>query len=160
MMEKIYLGKITSFHGIKGEIRIISDFDYIDEAFKIGNRIFIEEEEHIIKSYRKHKNYKMITIDDYSNINEVLYLRNKRVYIDREVLNIDKILDTDLIGMKVFVNNVEKGIIKNIEKITLKKKIIVVEYRQKEILVPYEFLENINKEEGYVNIKNIEGLGL
>lgn len=159
-MEKIYLGKVTSFHGIKGEIRIISDFDYIDEALKVGNSIFIDNEKHIIKSYRKHKNYKMITIDDYNNINEILYLKNKKVYIDRDVLNIDKVLDTDLIGMKVFVEKEEKGIIKNIEKITLKKKIIVVEYRQKEVLVPYEFIENINKEKGYVNIKSIEGLGL
>lgn len=159
-MEKIYLGKVTSFHGIKGEIRIISDFDYIDEALKIGNSILIGDEEHTIKSYRKHKNYKMITIDDYTNINEVLYLKDKKVYIDRKVLNIDKVLDTDLIGMKVLVGKEEKGIIKNIEKITSKKKIIVVEYRQKEILVPYEFIEKIDKERGCVNIKNIEGLGL
>lgn len=159
-MDLIYLGKITSFHGIKGELRIISDFDYIDDAFKVGNEIIIDKESHIIKSYRKHKNYKMITIDDFNNINDVLYLKNKKVYISRDVLNINKVLDNDLIGMKVVCNNKETGIIKRIEKISLKKKIIVVEYKKKEVLVPYEFIEDINIKDEIVTIRYIEGLGL
>ena len=158
-MELVYIGKITSFHGIKGEIRIISDFDYIDEALKVGNTIIIDNDPHIIKTHRKHKNYEMITIDNYTNINEVLYLKNKKVYIDRS--NLDKdILDNDLINMKIIYNNEEKGIVKRVEKITLKKKIIVVEYKHKEIFVPYELIEKISKDDNSIYIKYLEGLGL
>ena len=158
-MELVYLGKITSFHGIKGEIRIISDFDYISDALKVGNTILIDEIPHIIKSYRRHKNYEMITIDDYTNINEVLYLKNKKIYIDRKYLNKD-ILDNDLINMTVIYNNEEKGFVKRVEKISLKKKIIVVEYKHKEIYIPYEFINKVNKEEKRIYIDYLEGLGL
>ena len=39
-MKIIYLGKFVNTHGLKGEIRIISDFEYKDEVFKIGNSIY------------------------------------------------------------------------------------------------------------------------
>ena len=32
-MDKVYIGKIVSTHGIKGEIRILSDFPYKDKVF-------------------------------------------------------------------------------------------------------------------------------
>ena len=79
-MEKVYIGKIVNTHGIKGELRILSDFEFKDKAFKVNTEIYIDNEKHIIKSYRKHKNYDMITIDNYNNINDVLYLLKKKVY--------------------------------------------------------------------------------
>ena len=36
-MEYIYVGKIVNTHGIKGEIRILSDFKYKNEIFFIFN---------------------------------------------------------------------------------------------------------------------------
>ena len=158
-MDLIYIGKITSFHGIKGELRIISEFDYPEVALAPNNKIIIDSIEHTVKSYRKHKHYDMITIDDYNNINDVMFLKNKKVYIDRSYLkNID--LDDDLIGMKIIVNNQEKGTLKEIRKISSKKKILVVEYMEKEVLIPYEFIININNSSKEINIQSIEGLGL
>ena len=159
-MEKVYVGKITSFHGIKGELRIISELEQASTALKVGNEIIIEGETHIIKSYRKHKHYDMITIDDYQNINEVLYLKNKRVYIDRKYLEDIEFLDQDLIGMKVIIKGEEKGVIKEIRKISSQKKLFVVEYKEKDVLVPYEFLKEVNKEEKKIYLDSIEGLGL
>ena len=36
-MEKVYLGKVTATHGIKGELKIKSNFTYKEKAFRIGN---------------------------------------------------------------------------------------------------------------------------
>ena len=33
----IYLGKVVNTHGIKGELRIISDFKYKNTVFKVNN---------------------------------------------------------------------------------------------------------------------------
>ena len=159
-MDKVYVGKITSFHGIKGELRIISEIDYADIALKIGNEIIIDNTTHIVKSYRKHKHYDMITIDDYNNINDVLFLKNKKVFVDRKYLDDIDFLDQDLIGMRVFVNSEEKGFIKEIRKISSQKKLFVVEYKEKVVLVPYEFLKEVRKNENIVVIESIEGLGL
>ena len=73
-MEKVYIGKIVSTHGIKGELRILSDFQFKDKVFKIGNSLIIDDKEYTIKSYRVHKNFDMVTLDDYKDINEVLFL--------------------------------------------------------------------------------------
>ena len=54
MNNKVYLGKIVSTHGIKGELRIISDFEYKDKAFKVGTHLIIDDEPYLIKIYRKH----------------------------------------------------------------------------------------------------------
>ena len=35
-MQKIYVGKVVGTHGIKGEIRIISDFQFKDKVFVVG----------------------------------------------------------------------------------------------------------------------------
>ena len=61
-MEYIYVGKIVNTHGIKGEIRILSDFKYKNEIFKENFKLYIgtQKQEMIIKNYRKHKMYDMV----------------------------------------------------------------------------------------------------
>ena len=54
-MDLVYVGKIVNTHGIKGELRIKSDFERKELVFKIGNKIIIENVEHIIRTYRFHK---------------------------------------------------------------------------------------------------------
>ena len=37
-----YLGKLVNTHGLRGEVKIISDFKYKDIVFKEGNIIYID----------------------------------------------------------------------------------------------------------------------
>ena len=80
----IYIGKIVSTHGIKGELRIISDFEYKDKVFIVGNKLIINDNTYKIRSYRKHKNFDMVTLNDYKDINEVLFLLKSKVYFKEE----------------------------------------------------------------------------
>ena len=110
-MDYISVGKIVNTHGIKGELRILSDFELKNQVFIIGKNIyigdsFIKEE---IASYRKHKEFDMITLKDYNNINQVLKYLRKQVYVKREDLNIDKYLMTDLIGLDVYLKEQKIG---------------------------------------------------
>ena len=75
----IYIGKIVNTHGIKGEIRILSNFKYKNEIFKIDNYLYIDNIKYQIKTYRRHKNYDMVTFNNFNNINDVLFLKNKNV---------------------------------------------------------------------------------
>ena len=79
-MDKVYIGKIVNTHGIKGEVRILSDFLYKDKAFKVGTNIIIDEVTYKITSYRKHKQFDMVTLDGFNDINQVLFLMKKKVY--------------------------------------------------------------------------------
>ena len=41
MDDFIYVGKIVNTHGLKGEIRILSDFEYKEKVFVPGMTIYI-----------------------------------------------------------------------------------------------------------------------
>ena len=116
-MDFVYIGKIVGTHGIKGEIRIISNFDKKEKIFVIDKPVYIGNEKlkEIINSYRKHKNYDMITLKGIYDINEVLKYKGQKVYALRRDLNIenDYVLD-DLLGMKIVSNNIEYGIVEDI----------------------------------------------
>lgn len=136
-MEKVYLGKVTATHGIKGELKIKSNFTYKEKAFRIGNHLIIDNRQYEIKTHRIHKGLDMVTLDEYHDINEVLFLLKKNVYIAKEELNLEKeeVLDGDLLNYQVLTTSGKKGIIKEIFYASPTNKIIraVVE---KEILVP------------------------
>lgn len=136
-MEKIYLGKITSTHGIKGELKIKSNFTYKEKAFRTGNHLIIDNRQCEIKTHRVHKGSDMVTLDDYHDINEVLFLLKKNVYIEKEELNLGKeeVLDEDLLKYQILTTSGKKGIIKEIFYASPTNKIMraVIE---KEILVP------------------------
>ena len=118
-MKLIKIGKIVNTHGIKGELRLLSKFPYKDKVFIKNMIIYINKEnKEIINTYRKHKNFDMITLNGYTNINEVLKYKGKNVYVDSDDIQLDKnkYLDEEIIGLNVVYENNNKGIIVNIER--------------------------------------------
>ncbi len=113
MKDKLYVGYICGTHGIKGELKVLSDFEKKEIAFKVNNKIMIDNIEHTITSVRYHQNKILITIDSLLNINDVLEYVKKEIYIKRENLNLDSYLMEDLIGFKI-IEDEELGIVKNI----------------------------------------------
>ena len=39
-MELVYIGKIVNTHGIKGELRVLSDFELKEKVFKKNHKIY------------------------------------------------------------------------------------------------------------------------
>ena len=149
-MDKVYIGKIVSTHGIKGEIKILSDFPYKDKVFKVGNKLVIDGDEFEIKSYRHHKNFEMVTLNDYKDINEVLFLMKKKVYIkESDILLLDnEVLDDELVTYDVVTTTGETGKILEVFFASSNNKIIRV-LLDKEILIPVNspMLKEVNKKE-------------
>ena len=159
-MNYIYIGQIVNTHGIKGEVRIKSDFKYKKDIFKKDFNIYIGNDKikQTINTYRVHKDYDMITFNNITDINDVLDYKGLNVYVVREELNIDGILDEDIIGMNVYSDTKEIGLVTDI----LKSKahdILVIEKDKKRYLVPYidEFV-NIDINNKKIMINEIEGL--
>ena len=82
-MEYIYIGDIVNTHGIKGEVRIISDFKFKDQVFKKGIKVYVGrfKDELIINSYRTHKIYDMVTFEGINNINDVIIYKGIDILI-------------------------------------------------------------------------------
>ena len=85
----LLVGKIINTFGIKGELKVNSNFQYKDR---------------VIKSVRVHKGYDLLTLDGYVNINEVLKYKGENIYILRSELNLkdNEYLLGDLIGLEVY----------------------------------------------------------
>lgn len=159
-MNKVYIGKIVNTHGVKGEVRIRSNFPFKDKVFIVNNSLIIDDKEYNIRSYRKHKSFDMVTLNEYSNINDILFLVGKKVYFDKDklLLGDKEILDEDLIKFKVVTSDGKEGKILEIFESAPGNKIIRV-MLDKEVLIPYvdEFV-SIDKTNNIITINMIGGM--
>lgn len=158
-MNYVLIGKLVNTHGIKGEVRIISDFKYKSRVFLSGVKLFIgdEKEKVTIKTYRPHKNFDMCMFEEYGYINDVLKFKGKKVYVDRDILNMrnGEYLDSDLINLEVLYND---KIIGKIEKIINNNGYKLLFINGKYIPYNNEFIEEVNLEKKQIKLKNLEGL--
>ena len=154
-MNYIYLGKIVNTHGIKGEIRIKSDFKHKDLVFKKDFNIYIgdNKEKEVISTYRIHKDYDMVTLEGINNINDVLKYKGLNVYVLKSDLN-DIKTDDDYIGLDVYTDKYI-GKITNI--INGKEDILVINDKYMVPNVDF-FIKNIDFENNKIEINNIKGL--
>ena len=164
-MDYIEVGKIVGTHGIKGELKVLSDSDFKSERFKKGNVLYLkindEYKEVKVSSYRPHKNLDLITINNLFDINEVLKYVNKDLYVKKdqlEKLNIDEYYYTELIGLEVVsLENELIGVVKDIMRLPQGEVLVVYNSNNKRILIPFvdEFIVEVKNK---VIVKVIEGL--
>ncbi|HHT38394.1 MAG TPA: 16S rRNA processing protein RimM [Mollicutes bacterium] len=144
-MNYFEVGKYVKTHGLKGEIKILSDLSNTSSVFKAGNIIYIGEDKipFTIKTYRKHQKYDMITLDGLDSIEKVLPYKGFRIFINKE--DSDVFLIEFLIGYKVYNNGVYIGEVIEILR-GVKYDFIVVS--DKRIIIPYidEFIVSLNKD--------------
>lgn len=155
-MKYIFIGRIVNTHALKGEVRIVSDFEFKDRIFKENTLLYIGEnkDKEIIETYRKHKQFDMVKFKGIDYINDVLKYKGSKVYIDESILNLkdDEILISELINMDVYNDN------KYVGRIT--------EYRSdngnnmlrvNNKLIPYnkDFITKIDKENKIIYFHNI-----
>lgn len=120
MNNYICIGKIINTFGIKGELKINSDFEYKDRIFIKDMIIYIgnSKTQEVIKTHRIHKNYDLIVFDGYTNINEVLKYKGELIYIERKDLKLNKgeYLLNDLVGLNIIDNDKSLGVVMDYEK--------------------------------------------
>ena len=73
------LGTLVNTHGLKGAVRIMSDYDYTEE-FAIGNEVTIKDKKYKIASVRKHKSFTLLTFEGITDINNIEFLKGNDVF--------------------------------------------------------------------------------
>ena len=157
-MELICIGKIVNTHGIKGELRILSDFRHKQTVFKKDMVFYVgrNKDKYIVNSYRHHKVFEMVTFKGYTNINEVEFLKGSKVYVDINDIKLEnEFFSYKLIGFDVIIDNKNVGQITEIINTPANEVL-----RVNKILIPYvpSFIEKIDEENKTIYIKNIGGL--
>ncbi len=158
------IGKITSTHGIKGEVKIydLSDFN----RFLVGQDIYVlisgNKKVFKIEQVRAHKNILIVKFVGYDNINDVLSYKGLYVYSDEEVdeqLDNDDYHYEDIIGKKVILEDQsEIGVALSLIEVPQGHLLEIEKKDGKKILIPFrkEFVGNIDDDA--IIIKPIEGL--
>lgn len=162
-MEYICVGKIVQTHGIKGELRIRSNFLKKDRVFKKGFTLYLGDEKklEVINTYRPHKEFDMVTFDGYSNINEVLDYLKLLVYAKKEDIELkeDEYILEELIGLNVIEDGICLGkvneIVYNNSNILLN---VVSENKNFYIPNNPNFIKEVNLSEKEVIVENAKGL--
>ena len=160
-MNYIYIGDIVNTHGIKGEVKILSHFKFKSSVFIKGTFLYVGsgKAKLEINSYRKHKMFDMVTFLGINDINDVLKYKGEPVYIDKNEVTIDGILNEDLIDMSVYGDDSFVGHVTGILNNGVYD-ILVVENNNSKSLVPNidEFVLNIDVDNKRIDINVIEGL--
>ena len=161
-MEYLYIGRIVNTHGIKGELRIKSDFEYKDKVFKSGFKLYIGKgytPEKIV-TYRHHKEFEMVTFEGYDNINQVLKYLKMDVYVRKDDLNLNdnEYVLEELVGFKIICNGKCYG---NVVEIVYNNGNVLLSISgEKDFYIPNNpyFIKKVNLEKKEVLAENIEGL--
>lgn len=162
MIDKIQVGKIINTHGLKGELKVLPLTDD-PKRFEDIEKIYINNKEYRIKRVWFKKNFPIITIENYYNINDVLKFKNEYIYIssdDAVELEEDTYFIFQIKGLNVFtVEGKEIGVVKDVLTPGAND-VYVVKGAEKDYMIPAvkEFIKEINIDEKKIIIEPIEGL--
>lgn len=165
-MEFVEIGKILNTFGIKGELKVASNSDFVEERYKKGSLVYVGEQ-HIpfkVKSVRTHKGFLLVLFEDNEDINLVEKYKNMFIYKSKD--DIKPLKDgeyyfSDLRDLDVYVDNKYVGKVLKVEEgISSNNLRILKQEDNKQHLVPFlpVFIKNVDLDNKRIDIVYMEGL--
>lgn len=165
-MEFVEIGKILNTFGIKGELKVASNSDFVEERYKKGSLVYVGEQ-HIpfkVKSLRTHKGFLLVLFEDNEDINLVEKYKNMFIYKSKD--DIKPLKDgeyyfSDLRDLDVYVDNKYVGKVLKVEEgISSNNLRILKQEDNKQYLVPFlpVFIKNVDLDNKRIDIVYMEGL--
>lgn len=160
----VQIGKITTTHGIKGEVKIYSMSDF--SRFFVGEKLYVlfnkEKIELTIKRARPQKNQWIVLFDTYDNINDVLKFKDLDIYSDDvkfDELESDDYHYQSVIDKKVYTDqDVYVGVVISMIEVPQGHLMEVEKPNQARVMIPFvkAFVGDISEDK--IIIFPIEGL--
>lgn len=153
-------GTIVNTHGVRGEVRLLTDTDSPDFLLPVKH-LYIDEKPWKVKASRVHKSFLLVLFEGVEDVNAAMRLKGKRVQFDREEIQLDDgayFLD-DLIGLTVQdASGTQIGVITSVLRNPTHDVLVI--QGEREILVPDVpvFVLEKNRDAGYVTVALIEGM--
>ncbi len=104
-MNSILIGKIVNIHGIKGDVKVYTYTDDIENLTNLKSIFFDKEltKKCKVKYAKVHKNMLIVKLEGINSAEEANKLRDKDLYIPKEEINEeDTFYIEDLIGLDVY----------------------------------------------------------
>ena len=162
MEKKQYIeaGKIVNTHGVRGEVKIQVWLDS-PEFLKSFKTIYIDGNPVKVLGGKIHKGFLIALLENISDVNAAMALKNKTVFIDRKDAKLGKgeYFLQDIIGAKVVdEDGNEVGVLKEIFE-TPSAPVYVIKGETEHMIpaVP-EFILSTDTEAGIIKVHLIEGM--
>lgn len=164
----VNIGKIVNTHGIRGEVRIRTNSDFVDLRFQQGAKFQVKiksgEETLIVENAYPHKTFIVTKFKTYDNINDVIKFKGADIFAEpltADDLNEGEFLNSDL--EKCYAYTQEGEIIGKISKVVENPGHNLLRIKREEggnVLVPFTdfFVPEIDLKNKKVTINVIEGL--
>lgn len=162
----IEIGKVVNTFGIKGELKIVSESDFVDYRYAVGKTIYLKLRNTIkevrVSSYRVHKGNILITIDKIYDINEVEKYIGADVLADK--LDVPPLEDgefyiDDVVGLDAYNETGEKiGKVVDVILIPANDLIEIELLNGKKELIPYvdEYILEITEDKIVVRLLEVD----
>ena len=160
--KKIYLGKITGVHGIKGWLKIQSFSSPPENILNYPSWIITnkgEEDFYSIEQGRKQNNKIVVKLEKIDDRNTAESLINSKIQIQRSdlpKLSNENYYWSDLVGLSV-LNSEEKviGKIESLIETGANDVMVIITLKDERILIPFvmhEIIKEVNVELSYIKI--------
>ncbi len=162
----IEIGKVVNTFGIKGELKIVSESDFVDYRYAVGKTIFLKMRNSLkevkVSSYRIHKGNILITIDDLKDINLVEPYIGCDVLADKDdvpPLEDGEFYVDDMVGLDAYDEN-DKLLGKVVDVILIPyNDLLEIELLDgKKVLIPYvdEYILDLKEDRIIVKLLEVE----
>lgn len=163
MQDKVLIGQITGTFGIKGELKVYSESDFIEYRFRKDAKIYLSDKnEYTVTSSRQHKGNVLITINNIDDINLVLDKVGMKIYAlkdDIPPMEENEYYIDDLIGLRVInQHNENLGKITDVMEMPSGYILEIIDEKEKRFLLPFvdDYIQEITDDTIY--IVEIEGI--
>ncbi len=165
-MEYVVIGKILNTFGIKGELKADAYTDFVEERFKKDSTVYIGEEHvpFVMRSYRMHKGFYLLSFKDVDDINLVEKYKGMLLYkakSDIHKLKEGEYYFSDLKDLDVYVDGRKIGKVLQVEEgIAANNLRVLKDEDRKEYLVPFlpVFIRSVDLDGKRIDVIQMEGL--
>ncbi len=164
-MEYIRIGNIVNTFGIKGELKVQSQTDFVKQRFKAGNTLYILKDnkyvEMVVNTHRVHKGFVLVQFKDYEDINLVEKFKECDLFVSKESvhrLQKGQYYFFDLVGCEVYSEETLIG--KVSEVLQGHQPVLRINANGKDVLVPFveSFIKDVDIKEKKIVVNLIEGM--
>lgn len=155
-MDLVVVGKLINTHGLKGEVKIKSDFERKELVFKKGKKVIIDDTEFTITHYSVFKDIDLLQFEEYTDINDIEKYKGYLVYIDRDRLDIKDgdYLYADLLGMNIVNENGTYGSV--VDYTNNINPLLEINYDNRIYYIPLksDFIERVSVKDNNIYVSN------
>ena len=104
----VWAGTIVNTHSLHGEVRVLTN-NIDSKAWATNQTVYYETKKGfqalLITKTRPHKNFMLVKFQNLNFIDQVIFLKGERLYVEKDILEEDNFYYEDVIGYQVYENN-------------------------------------------------------